>query len=49
MTNIYDLEKVCSGNQHAVAIRGAFKQFGNKSKPNPVLVNLNMTVARGTM
>ncbi|XP_037028450.1 ABC transporter G family member 20-like [Bradysia coprophila] len=35
--------------QPAVSVRNAFKQYGSKSKPNPVLLNLNMTVAKGTI
>lgn len=35
--------------QHAVSVRHAFKDYGSKSKPNHVLSNLNMTVAKGTM
>lgn len=38
-----------SRKQNAVSVRHAFKQYGSKSKPNPVLINLNMTVAKGTM
>lgn len=35
--------------QNAVSVRHAFKTYGPKSKPNQVLNNLNMTVAKGTM
>jgi hypothetical protein len=35
--------------QNAVSVRHAFKIYGPKSKPNQVLNNLNMTVAKGTM
>ncbi|XP_021710287.1 ABC transporter G family member 23 isoform X1 [Aedes aegypti] len=35
--------------QHAVSVRHAFKQYGTKKKPNQVLSNLNMTVAKGTI
>jgi hypothetical protein len=35
--------------QNAVSVRHAFKTYGPKSKPNQVLSNLNMTVAKGTM
>ncbi|EDS41694.1 abc transporter [Culex quinquefasciatus] len=35
--------------QHAVSVRHAFKQYGSKKKPNQVLSNLNMTVAKGTI
>ncbi|XP_055525152.1 ABC transporter G family member 23 isoform X1 [Wyeomyia smithii] len=35
--------------QHAVSVRHAFKQYGTKKKPNMVLSNLNMTVAKGTI
>lgn len=49
MVNIDDGGTVWSRKQHAVSVRHAFKQYGSKSKPNPVLVNLNMTVAKGTM
>lgn len=38
-----------SRQQNAVSVRHAFKQYGSKSKPNQVLINLNMTVAKGTM
>lgn len=40
---------VWSRQQNAVSVRHAFKQYGSKSKPNQVLINLNMTVAKGTM
>lgn len=40
---------VWSRQQNAVSVRHAFKQYGSKSKPNQVLDNLNMTVAKGTM
>lgn len=49
MANIDDGGTVWSRKQNAVSVRHAFKQYGSKSKPNPVLVNLNMTVAKGTM
>lgn len=49
VVNIDDGGTVWSRKQHAVSVRHAFKQYGSKSKPNPVLVNLNMTVAKGTM
>ncbi|XP_031632898.1 ABC transporter G family member 20 isoform X2 [Contarinia nasturtii] len=35
--------------QNAVSVRHAFKQYGSKSKPNQVLINLNMTVPKGTI
>lgn len=35
--------------QQAVCVRHAFKHYGSKKKPNHVLSNLNMTVAKGTM
>lgn len=35
--------------QNAVSVRHAFKTYGPKSKPNQVLNNLNMTVAKGTI
>lgn len=38
-----------SRQQNAVSVRHAFKTYGPKSKPNQVLNNLNMTVAKGTM
>ena len=38
-----------SRQQNAVSVRHAFKTYGSKSKPNQVLSNLNMTVAKGTM
>ncbi|XP_037028883.1 ABC transporter G family member 20 isoform X3 [Bradysia coprophila] len=47
--NIDDGGTVWSRKQQAVSVRHAFKQYGSKSKPNPVLVNLNMTVAKGTI
>ncbi|KAG4068799.1 hypothetical protein HA402_002490 [Bradysia odoriphaga] len=42
-------KKVYNQKQSAVSVRNAFKQYGSKSKPNPVLLNLNMTVAKGTI
>lgn len=44
-----NFEKVCNAKENVIIVRGAFKHFGSKSKPNPVLVNLNMAVAKGTM
>ncbi|XP_049823696.1 ABC transporter G family member 20 isoform X3 [Aethina tumida] len=35
--------------QQAVCVRHAFKHYGSKKKPNHVLSNLNMTVAKGTI
>lgn len=35
--------------QQAVCVRHAFKHYGSKKKPNHVLSDLNMTVAKGTM
>ncbi|XP_026316608.1 ABC transporter G family member 23 isoform X1 [Hyposmocoma kahamanoa] len=35
--------------QQAVCVRHAFKHFGSKKRPNHVLSNLNMTVAKGTI
>lgn len=40
---------VWTRRQQAVCVRHAFKQYGSASKPNHVLSNLNMTVAKGTM
>ena len=40
---------VWSRQQQAVSVRYAYKSYGTKSKPNHVLSNLNMTVAKGTM
>lgn len=40
---------VWTRRQQAVCVRRAFKHYGPKSKPNHVLSNLNMTVAKGTM
>lgn len=40
---------VWTRRQQAVCVRQAFKHYGSKSKPNHVLSNLNMTVAKGTM
>lgn len=47
--NIDDGGTVWSRKQQAVSVRHAFKHYGSKSKPNHVLSNLNMTVAKGTM
>ncbi|XP_049278576.1 ABC transporter G family member 23 isoform X1 [Anopheles funestus] len=38
-----------SRQQNAVSVRHAFKSYGTKKKPNQVLSNLNMTVAKGTI
>ncbi|CAH1154038.1 unnamed protein product [Phaedon cochleariae] len=38
-----------SKRQQAVCVRHAFKHYGSKKKPNHVLSNLNMTVAKGTI
>ncbi|KAI8422910.1 hypothetical protein MSG28_014022, partial [Choristoneura fumiferana] len=35
--------------QNAVCVRHAFKHYGSNKRPNHVLSNLNMTVAKGTM
>ncbi|XP_022827324.1 ABC transporter G family member 20 isoform X4 [Spodoptera litura] len=35
--------------QQAVCVRHAFKHYGSKKRPNHVLSNLNMTVAKGTI
>ncbi|KAJ8709889.1 hypothetical protein PYW08_009893 [Mythimna loreyi] len=35
--------------QQAVCVRHAFKDYGSKKRPNHVLSNLNMTVAKGTI
>lgn len=35
--------------QHAVCVRHAFKHYGSNKRPNHVLSNLNMTVAKGTI
>lgn len=40
---------VWTRRQQAVCVRNAFKHYGSKSKPNHVLSNLNMTVAKGTI
>lgn len=40
---------VWSKRQQAVCVRHAYKDYGTKKKPNHVLSNLNMTVAKGTM
>lgn len=40
---------VWTRRQQAVCVRHAFKHYGSSSKPNHVLSNLNMTVAKGTM
>ncbi|XKL61964.1 hypothetical protein PGB90_001797 [Kerria lacca] len=40
---------VCTRRQQAVCVRNAFKHYGSKKKPNHVLSNLNMTVAKGTI
>ncbi|XP_003246532.1 ABC transporter G family member 20 isoform X2 [Acyrthosiphon pisum] len=40
---------VWTRRQQAVCVRHAFKHYGSTSKPNHVLSNLNMTVAKGTI
>ncbi|XP_026814673.1 ABC transporter G family member 20 isoform X1 [Rhopalosiphum maidis] len=40
---------VWTRRQQAVCVRHAFKHYGSASKPNHVLSNLNMTVAKGTI
>ncbi|XP_018561471.1 ABC transporter G family member 20 isoform X2 [Anoplophora glabripennis] len=40
---------VWNNRQQAVCVRHAFKHYGSKKKPNHVLSNLNMTVAKGTI
>lgn len=35
--------------QQAISVRHAFKTYGSSKNPNPVLQNLNMTVAKGSM
>lgn len=49
VTTIEDGGTMWNRQQQAVSVRHAFKQYGSKSKPNQVLSNLNMTVAKGTM
>jgi hypothetical protein len=49
VATIDDGGTVWSRQQNAVSVRHAFKTYGPKSKPNQVLNNLNMTVAKGTM
>ncbi|CAH0554732.1 unnamed protein product [Brassicogethes aeneus] len=40
---------VWNKRQQAVCVRHAFKHYGSNKKPNHVLSNLNMTVAKGTI
>ncbi|XP_045475089.1 ABC transporter G family member 20 isoform X2 [Harmonia axyridis] len=40
---------VWSKRKQAVCVRHAYKHYGSKKKPNHVLSNLNMTVAKGTI
>ncbi|XP_022917524.1 ABC transporter G family member 23 isoform X2 [Onthophagus taurus] len=40
---------VWTRSQQAVSVRHAFKHYGTKKKPNHVLTDLNMTVAKGTI
>ncbi|XP_065225669.1 ABC transporter G family member 20 isoform X3 [Planococcus citri] len=40
---------VYTRRQQAVCVRHAFKHYGSKKKPNHVLSDLNMTVAKGTI
>ncbi|XP_059611334.1 ABC transporter G family member 23 isoform X2 [Phlebotomus argentipes] len=49
VTTIEDGGTMWNRQQQAVSVRHAFKQYGSKSKPNQVLSNLNMTVAKGTI
>ncbi|XP_055681093.1 ABC transporter G family member 23 isoform X1 [Lutzomyia longipalpis] len=49
VTTIDDGGTMWNRQQQAVSVRYAFKQYGSKSKPNQVLSNLNMTVAKGTI
>ena len=49
MANLDDGGTVWSRQQSAVSVRHAFKSYGTKKKPNQILSNLNMTVAKGTM
>lgn len=35
--------------QQAVCVRHAYKYYGTKKNPNHILINLNMTVAKGTI
>ncbi|EEB10801.1 ABC transporter, putative [Pediculus humanus corporis] len=43
------LSTVHTRRQQAVCVRHAFKHYGSNKKPNHVLSNLNMTVAKGTI
>ncbi|KAF9820101.1 hypothetical protein SFRURICE_014180 [Spodoptera frugiperda] len=43
------LKLVWQKRQQAVCVRHAFKHYGSKKRPNHVLSNLNMTVAKGTI
>ncbi|KAI4460739.1 atp-binding cassette sub-family h member 1 [Holotrichia oblita] len=40
---------VWTRRQQAVCVRHAYKHYGTKKKPNRVLTDLNMTVAKGTI
>ncbi|XP_008549185.1 ABC transporter G family member 20 isoform X2 [Microplitis demolitor] len=43
------LNNVAWNRQQAVSVRHAFKTYGSSKNPNPVLQNLNMTVAKGSI
>ncbi|CAG9134792.1 unnamed protein product [Plutella xylostella] len=47
--NISRLLQVWSKRQQAVCVRHAYKHYGSNKRPNHVLSNLNMTVAKGTI
>ncbi|GAB0090644.1 ABC transporter G family member 23 [Sergentomyia squamirostris] len=49
VTTIEDGGTMWNRQPQAVCVRRAFKQYGSKSKPNQILNNLNMTVAKGTI
>ncbi|GBP77028.1 hypothetical protein EVAR_53673_1 [Eumeta japonica] len=46
---IFRVSKTWQKRQQAVCVRHAFKHYGSKKRPNHVLSNLNMTVAKGTI
>ncbi|XP_023021834.2 ABC-type transporter snustorr isoform X2 [Leptinotarsa decemlineata] len=46
---VHQQSSVWNKRQQAVCVRHAYKYYGSKKKPNHVLSDLNMTVAKGTI
>ncbi|XP_072381935.1 ABC transporter G family member 23 isoform X1 [Diabrotica undecimpunctata] len=46
---VHQQSTVWNRRQNAVSVRHAYKHYGSKKKPNHVLSDLNMTVAKGTI